>query len=171
MSHNAPIVRDFAFITSSVKFPTADNNQVETSPDHHRQRTRSNSSSSSSSRSGLRRPRPSRTSLSRRGRKELSPVAEEFEGGIRDRLPPPTSSRLIPCPYKPGSTTDVAPTGKLAEELTVAFLRLGSHPPLSEEVTTRRRAMGKTRSKFLSLRLSIRARLSAVRFRNLGKRS
>jgi hypothetical protein len=168
-----PIVRDFAFITSSVPFPTTTNNQAGAPPEHHRQRTGSNSSSSSSIRSSPRQQRPRDTSMSGRAQKQLSPVAEEFEGDHGRRRLTSTSSRVRSrAAYRPKHrpTSYVGQSGLTAEDLTIAMMTITPPPRHHTKPTARRGAMSKTKSRFHNLRQSIRARLPKIRFGRVWRR-
>lgn len=168
-----PIVRDFAFTKSSVPFPAANNNQSVAPLEHHRQRTGSNSSSSSSIGSSLQ-SRPPTTSMSGRTRKQLSPVVEECEDSpSRRRLASRqrAASRASHRPkYRP--TSYVGHTGIFAEDLTIAMMSIRPPPPRHQHnTTTRQRPMSKTKSRFQSLRQSIRVRLPTIRSVCLWRRS
>ena len=170
-----PIVRDFAFIKSSVPFPIASPNQTRAPPEHHRQRTASNSSSSSSS-SGSHQQRPRGTSMSRRTQKQLSPVAEEFEGDSGRRRLTSTNPRVRSRPSHRSKTRPASYVGQgglTAEDLTIAVMSITPRTPPRHhtKATTRRGAVNKTKSRFHNLRLSIRARLSTVRLGRVWKRS
>jgi hypothetical protein len=159
-----PIVRDFAFVKSSVPFPAANNTQSVAPPEHHRQRTRSNSSTSSSS-GVIPQPRPPTTSMSGRTRKQLSPVVEECEDS--------PSRRRLPSRQRVGSRAGhrhksrpasyVGHTGIVAEDLTIAMMSMIPPPPRNQNrATARQRPTNKTKSRFQSLRQSIRARLPNI---------
>jgi len=170
-----PIVRDFAFIKSSVPFPTANNGQVGIPQDHRRQRTGSNSSTSSSSSSGFGpyQLRPPTTSMSGRTQKQLSPVTEECEDD-------PSRMRLISGP-RVGSRTGrrakrtsyVGQTGLLAEDITIAMMSIMPPPTHHKtKATARQRSTNRTKSRFQNLRQSIRVlRLPTVRWVRVWKRS
>jgi len=168
-----PIVRDFAFIKSSVPFPTANNNQVAPVKDHHRQRTGSNSSTSSSSSGfGPYQIRSPTTSMSGRPQKQLSPVVEECEDDIsRTRWPsgPKVGSRTSRRP-RPTSSY-VGQSGLFAEDITIAMMSI--IPPTirhQKKATMRQRAMSRTKSRFRNLRHSIRVRLPTIRLMRAWKR-
>ena len=161
-----PIVRDFAFIKSSVPFPTASNNQVAPIKDHHRQRTGSNSSTSSSfSGFGPYQIRSPTTSMSERPQKQLSPVVEECEDDVsrtRWTSGPRVGSRTSRRP-RPTSSY-VGPSGLFAEDITIAMMSI--IPPTirhQKKATIRQRAVSRTKSRFRNLRQSIRVRLPTMR--------
>lgn len=164
-----PIVRDFAFIKSSVPFPSGDNNQEGAPHEHHRQRTGSNSSSSSSSALGPHQSRPPATSMSGRTQKQLSPVAEECEDSpSRQRLTSGrrAGSRVGRRPRR-RTTSRVGPTNITAERLTVEMLSMTPRSPPRKQTqqtkaATRQKSTGKTRSRFQNFRQSIRKRLPTI---------
>ncbi|KAF9645228.1 hypothetical protein BDM02DRAFT_606728 [Thelephora ganbajun] len=167
-----PIVRDFAFIKSSVPFPTASNSQAGAPPDHHRQRTGSSSSTSSSSGFGpyqLRSPTPS---MSGRKQKQLSPVVEECEDDLSRLMwtsGPRVGSR---AGRHPRPTTYIGQTGLIAEDLTIAMMSVMPPPTRHEsKATTRQRTTSKTKSRFQNFRQSIRVRLPTMRSVRVWKRS
>lgn len=162
-----PIIRDFAFITSSVPFPTANNNQTGAPPELRRQRTGSNSSSSSSSGVGPHQLRSHTISMSGRTQKQLSPVVEECEDdSSRRRL---TSGRRrvgSRASHRPRHrrTSYIGHTGIMAEDLTIAMISMMPPPPRHQtKPLTRRKSMSKTKSRLQRLRQSIRARLPTMR--------
>jgi hypothetical protein len=168
-----PIVRDFAFIKSSVPFPTTNNNQVEAPQDHHRQRTGSNSSSvSSSSGFGSHQLRSPTTSMSGRAQKQLSPVAEESEDDPTrmqrtsgPRVGSRTSRRPRPASY-------IGQTGLIAEDITIAMMSMMPPPTRHRtKATARQRSMSRTKSRFRNLRQSIRIRLPIMRLVCVWRRS
>lgn len=168
-----PIVRDFAFIKSSVPFPTANNSQVEPSQDHHRQRKGSNSSTSSSS-SGFG-PYPLRsptTSMSGRTQKQLSPVVEESEDDIsrtRWASGPRVGSKSS---HRPRPTSHVGRTGMFAEDLTIAMMSITPpHIRHKPKITARQRTINRTKSRFRNFRQSIRVRLPSMRLMRVWGRS
>ena len=173
MAHH-PIVRDFAFIKSSVPFPSAIKNQVTPPKDHHRQRTGSNSSTSSSSSGfGPYQIRSPTTSMSERPQKQLSPVVEESEDDIsRMRWPsgPRVGSRTGRRP-RPTSSY-VGQSGLFAEDITIAMMSI-IPPPIRHQrkATIRQRAMNRTKSRFRNLRQSIRLRLPTMQSMRVWKRS
>ena len=171
-----PIVRDFAFIKSSVPFPstTTANNQTGVLPEPHRPRTSSNSSSSSSSGLSSRQQRTRGTSMSGRTQKQLSPVAEEFEGDQGRRRSTSTARRVrsrsrASHHHKPRPTSYVGQTGLTAEDLTIAMIAI-TPPRHHSKATARRGPMSKTKSRFHDLRQSIRARLPIIRLSRVWKR-
>lgn len=173
MTTQPPIVRDFAFIKSSVPFPTANNNQVGPSKDHHRQRTASNSSTSSSSSGfGPYQLRSPTNSMSGRPQKQLSPVAEECEDDLnRKRWPsgPKVGSRTS---HRPRPTSHVGQTGLHAEDITIAMMSM--MPPSTRhqaKTTARQRTMSRTKSRFQNLRQSIRLHLPTMRSMRVWRRS
>jgi len=162
-----PIVRDFAFIKSSVPFPTANNSQVEAPQDHRRQRTGSNSSSTSSSSGfGHQQLRSPTTSMSGRAQKQLSPVAEECEDDTRWTSGPRIGSRTS---RRPRPTSYIGQTGLIAEDITITMLSM--MPRHQTKATTRQRTMSRTKSRFQNLRQSIRVRLPTMRSVRVWKRS
>jgi len=170
-----PIVRDFAFIKSSVPFPAANDSQAGAPQDHHRQRTGSNSSTSSSSSSGFGpyQLRPPTTSMSGRTQKPLSPVTEECEDDSnRMRLTsrPRVGSRMS---HRPKPTSYVGQSGLLAEDITIAMMSI--MPPHTHHKTkapARRRSVNRTKSRFKNLCQSIRVlRLPTMRSVRVWKRS
>lgn len=172
---NEPIVRDFAFIKSSVPFPATNHSQTGTPPEHNRQRTGSNSSSSSSPGVAHHQSHARGTSMSGRTQKQLSPVAEEFEGEPGRRRLTSTSPRIrsrASHRTKPRPTSFIGQTGIMAEDLTIAMMSIipPSPPRHHRKATERRGAMSKTRSSLHNLRLSIRARLPTVRLGRVLKR-
>jgi len=160
-----PIVRDFAFIKSSVPFPTANHNQVAPPKDHRRQRTGSNSSTSSSSSGfGPYQIRSPTTSMSGRPQKQLSPVAEECEDDIsrmRWSSGPRVGSRTS---RRPRPTSYVGQSGLFAEDLTIAMMSI-IPPPIrhQKKATMRQRAVTRTKSRLRNLGQSIRVRLPTMR--------
>lgn len=168
-----PIIRDFAFVESSVPFPTADNGQAEVPQNHHRQRTASNSSTSSlSSGFGPFQLRSPTTSMSGRAQKPLSPVVEECEDDV-------SRTKLKPGPrvgyrttHRPRPASYVGQTGLFAEDLTIAMMSM-IPPPTSHptKAVKRKRSMSRTRSRFQNLRQSIRVRLPTMRSMRVWKRS
>lgn len=164
-----PIVRDFAFIKSSVPFPTANNSQVEAPQDHRRQRTGSNSSStSSSSELGPQQLRSPTTSMSGRAQKQLSPVAEECEDDTRWTSGPRAGSRTR---RRPRPTSYIGPTGLIAEDITIAMMSIPPPTRRQTKTTARQRTMSRTKSRFQNLRQSIRVRLPTMRSVCVWKRS
>ena len=173
---NPPIVRDFAFVTSSdIPFPVDNHSQEGGPPESHRQRTGSNSSSSSSSKLLPHQPQHRKISMSGRTQKPLSPVAEESEGDIgRRRLTSTRPGSRATHRLKPRPTSYVGQTSLIAEDLTIAMMSITPPPPPPRhdtKATTRRKAMSKTKSSFHNLRLSIRERLPNMRFGRVWKRS
>ena len=171
MAHH-PIVRDFAFIKSSVPFPTVKNSQVRAPQDRQRQRTGSNcSTSSSSSGLGPYQLRAPTTSMSGRTQKQLSPVAEECEDD-------PNRKRRIAGPkvgsrtnHRPRPTSYVGQTGLLAEEITIAMMMMPPPTRHQPRATAMQRTTSRTKSRFQNLRQSIRLRLPAMRLVRVWKRS
>jgi len=171
-----PIVRDFAFIKSSVPFPAAKNNQVAPVKDHHRQRTGSNfstsSTSSSSSGFGPYQTRSPTTSMSERPQKQLSPVVEECEddaGRTKWASGPRAGSRTSRRP-RPTSSY-VGQSGLFAEDITIAMMSIT--PPTirhHKKATMRQRAVNRTKSRFRKLRQSIRVRLPTMRSMRVWRR-
>lgn len=167
-----PIVRDFAFIKSSVPFPTANNSQAEAPQDHHRQRAGSNSSSTSSSSGfGPYQLRSPTTSMSGRTQKQLSPVAEECEDNssrMRRTQGPRVGSRTS---RRPRPTSYIGQTGLVAEDITIAMMSMIPPTRHQTKTTTRQRSMSRTKSRFQNLRQSIRVRLPTMRSVCVWKRS
>jgi hypothetical protein len=162
-----PIIWDFTPVKSSVPFPTANNSQTGTPPEHHRQRTGSKSSSSSSSGIGPYQIRAPTTSMSRRPHKQLSPVVEECEDspsrrrfGSSQRV----GSRVGHRP-RPRATSYVGQTGLIAEDLTIAIMSVmpPSPPRHQTKGPIRQSSMSKTKSRFQNFRQSIRVRLPTIR--------
>lgn len=161
---NDPIVRDFAFIKSSVPFP-ADDDRAGAPSRYHRQRTGSNSSSSSSSGMGSSKPGLRNAPASVRTQKPLSPVAEEPDGNhsrrrltstspdprVRSRVANPSSA------HRPGRNS-------LPAELFTAIIL--SIPPRETKDTESQRSTSRAKSHFQRIRLSIRARLPRLRKRS-----
>ena len=167
-----PIVRDFAFIKSSVPFPTANNSQVGPPQDHHRQRTGSNSSTSSSSGFGPYQLRSPTTSMSGRPQKQLSPVAEECEDDpnrAKWSSGPKVRSR---AGHRSRQTSFVGQTGLFAEDITIAMMSIMPPPTPHHKTkaTARQRTMSKTKSRFQNFRQSIRIRLPTIRSVRVWKR-
>jgi len=171
-----PIARDFAFIKSSVPFPTANNNQVATPRDRRRrQRTGSNSSTSSTSSSsgfGPYQLRSPTTSMSGRPQKQLSPVAEECEDDP-NRMRWSSGRRVgSRTAHRPRSASYVGQTGLIAEDITIAMMSMMPPPTQHKtKATTRQRTMSRTKSRFQNLRQSIRVRLPTMRSVRVWKRS
>jgi len=167
-----PIVRDFAFIKSSVPFPTTDNSQLEAPRDHRRQRTGSNSSSvSSSSGFGPHQLRSPTTSMSGRAQKQLSPVAEECEDDpsrMQWTSGPRVGSRTS---RRPRPTSYIGQTGLIAEDITIAMMSMMPPTRHQTKATTRQRTMSRTKSRFQNLRQSIRVRLPTMRLVRVWRRS
>lgn len=168
-----PIVRDFAFIKSSVPFPTANNSQAGALKDHHRQRTGSNcSASSSSSGFGPSHPRSPTTSMSGRPQKQLSPVAEECEDDLNRKRwisGPKVGSRTS---HRPRPVSYVGQSGLLAEEITIAMMSMMPPPTRHQtKATARKRTTNRTKSRFQNLRQLIRLRLPIMRSVRVWKRS
>lgn len=163
-----PIVRDFAFIKSSVPFPTTNNSQVE-APQDRRQRTGSNSSSTSTSSGfGPHQPRSPTASMSGRAQKQLSPVAEECEDDsnrTQRTSGPRVGSRTS---RRPRSTSYIGHTGLIAEDITIAMMSI-MPPPTRHQ--TKATAGQRTKSRFKNLRQSIRVRLPTMRSVRVWRRS
>lgn len=166
-----PIVRDFAFIKSSVPFPTTSNSQAEAPQDRRHQRTGSNSSSTSSSSGfGPYQLRSPTTSMAGRTQKQLSPVAEECEDN-------PSRMRRTPGPRvgsrtsRPRPTSYIGHTGLVAEDITIAMMSMIPPTRHQTKATTRQRSMNRTKSRFQNLRQSIRVRLPTMRSVCVWKRS
>lgn len=161
-----PIVRDFAFIKSSVPFPSAGNNQPGAPPEHQRQRSGSNSSSSSSSGPAPRQVQPPTTPMPGRAQKQLSPVAEECEDSPnRQRMASGqrVGSRVGRRPRR-RTTSYVAQTNITAEEITVAMMSIMPPPPRQQtRAGTKQKSTGKAKSRLRSFHQSIRARLPTMR--------
>ena len=164
----SPIVRDFAFIKSSIPFPTTNNSQVRAPQDSLRQRTGSNSSSTSSSSGfGPYQLRSPTTSMSGRAQKQLSPVAEEGEdvpGRMEWNSGPRTGSR---AGRRPGPASYVGQTGLIAEDITIAMMSMMPPPTPRQTKATARRS----KSPFKNLLQSIRLRLPTMRSVCVWKRS
>ena len=169
-----PVARDFAFVKSSVPFPTSNNSQVGTPQDHRRQRTGSNSSSTSTSSSiglGPYQFRSPTTSMSGRPQKQLSPVVEECEDD-HSRTRWASGSRAgYRTSRLPRSTAYVGQTGLTAEDITLAMISM--MPPTRHQTkpTSKQRSISRTRSRFQNLRQSIRVRLPTMRFVRVWRRS
>lgn len=167
-----PIVRDFAFVKSSVPFPSTNTGQAGAPQDNHRRRTGSNSSTSSSSGFGPYQVRTPTTSMSGRVQKQLSPVAEESEDD-------PGRTRWTPSPkagsktgHRPRQTSFIGQTGLIAEDITVAMMSMIPPPARHQtKATTTQRPASRTKSRFQNLRQSIRVRLPSMRSVRVWKRS
>lgn len=169
-----PVARDFAFVKSSVPFPSSNNNQAGAPQDHRRQRTGSNSSSTSASSSsgfGPSQFRSPTTSMSGRPQKQLSPVVEESEDDHSRGRWASGSRAGYRTSRLPRSTSYVGQTGLTAEDITIAMISM--MPPTRHQTkpTSKQRTTGKTKSRFKNFRQSIRVRLPTMRFVRVWRRS